>query len=76
VKNQKYEREGRLEVIFYGGNSYTIVLRQMKFGTVNDHGHTYEFYFNCFYLEKKKLLNMAILRSFKVMLGQTLFIIM
>jgi hypothetical protein len=53
AKNQKYEREGRLEVIFYGGNSYTIVLRQMKFGTVNDHGHTYEFYFNCFYFKKK-----------------------
>jgi hypothetical protein len=41
----------------------------MKFGAVKDDGHTYKFCFNHFFT---KLLNMAEVRSFEVMLGQTL----
>jgi hypothetical protein len=43
VRNKKYEHGGRLKVkihiLFYRGNSWIVALRQMKFGTVKDHGH-------------------------------------
>jgi hypothetical protein len=49
VKNKKYEHGGRFEVkvhiLFYGDNSWTVAVSEMKFGTVEDHGHTYKFYF-------------------------------
>jgi hypothetical protein len=42
VKNKKYERGGRLKVkvhiLFYGDNSWTVAVGQMKFGIVEDHG--------------------------------------
>jgi hypothetical protein len=48
VKNKKYEHGGRLNVkihsLFCGDNSLTVALRQMNFGVVRDHGHTYKFY--------------------------------
>jgi hypothetical protein len=31
-------------ILFYGDNFWTAVLEQMKFGTVNVHGHSYKFY--------------------------------
>jgi hypothetical protein len=44
VKNQKCERGGRLKVkihvLFYGDNSWNVALREIKFGTVKDHGHS------------------------------------
>jgi hypothetical protein len=52
VKNEKYKREWRLKVkihiLFYGDNSCTVALRQMKFGTLRDHGHTNKFYMTFF----------------------------
>jgi predicted nucleotidyltransferase len=43
---KKYERGGRLEVkfhiLFYRDNSRTVTLRQMKFGAVKDHEHTWK----------------------------------
>jgi hypothetical protein len=49
VRNKKYECGGRLKVklhiLFYGDNSWTVSFSQMKFGIVEDHGHTYKFYF-------------------------------
>jgi hypothetical protein len=49
VKNKKkYEHGGRLNVkihsLFCGDNSWTVALRQMNFGRVRDHGHTYKFW--------------------------------
>jgi hypothetical protein len=50
VKKQKYKHGGWLEVkihiVFYGDSSYTTVLRQMKFDTVQDLGHFYKFCVN------------------------------
>jgi hypothetical protein len=47
VNDQKYGHGGRLKVkihiLFYGGNSWTTALRQMKSGAVRDHEHTYNF---------------------------------
>jgi hypothetical protein len=31
-------------MVFYGKNSRILPLKQMKSGTVKDHGHTYRFY--------------------------------
>jgi hypothetical protein len=45
-------------------------LRQVKFGAVKDYGYAYKFYLNNFVLTK--LLNMAMVRNFEVMLGQKL----
>jgi hypothetical protein len=48
-KTKKYERGGRLKakvhILFYEDNSWTVAVRQMKFGIIEDHGHTYKFYF-------------------------------
>jgi hypothetical protein len=45
VRNQKYEEGGgwlnvELHILFYGDNSGTVALSQMKFGAVKGHGHT------------------------------------
>jgi hypothetical protein len=49
VKNKKYERGGRLKVkldiLFYGDNPWIVAVSQMRFGIVEDHGRTYNFYF-------------------------------
>jgi hypothetical protein len=49
VRNKKHEHGSRLKakvhILFYGDNSWTVAVSQMKFGTVEDHGHTYKFYF-------------------------------
>jgi hypothetical protein len=54
VKNKKYEHGGHLNVkihsLFCGDNSWTIALRQMNFGTVRDHGYTYKFYLNHYFV--------------------------
>jgi len=46
-------------------------VRQMKFGTVKDHGHTYKFYFESLF-SLTKLLNTAMVRNFEDMLGKTM----
>jgi hypothetical protein len=47
MKNQKYARGWRfnmkIRILFYGDNSWTVTLRQVKFGTVRDHRHIYKF---------------------------------
>jgi hypothetical protein len=49
---KKKKREGRLKfiihILFYGNNSWTValVVRQMKSGTVKQHGRNYKFYLN------------------------------
>jgi hypothetical protein len=53
-KKKKYEHGGRLNVkihsLFFGDNSGTVALRQMNFGIVRDHGHTYVFYLNHYFV--------------------------
>jgi hypothetical protein len=53
-KNKKYEHGGQLNVkirsVFCGDNSWTVALGQMNFGIVNDHGHTYKFYLNNYFV--------------------------
>jgi hypothetical protein len=53
-KTKKYEHGGRLNVKihswFCGDNSRTVALRQTNFGIVRDHGHTYKFYFNHYFV--------------------------
>jgi hypothetical protein len=48
VKHQKYEcgrwMNVKIHILLYGDNSWTSALRQMKCGTVKDHGHIYKFY--------------------------------
>jgi hypothetical protein len=39
----------KIHSLFCGNNSWTIALRQMNFGKVKDHGHTYKFYFNHYF---------------------------
>jgi hypothetical protein len=55
-QKQKYERGGRLKVkihiLFYGDNSWTVAVNLMRFGIVEDHGHTYKFYFIHILFEK------------------------
>jgi hypothetical protein len=50
VKTKNKNMAGQLKVkinfLFFGGNSGTVVLRQMKFGTVKDDGLSYTFYLN------------------------------
>jgi hypothetical protein len=41
----------------------------MKFGTVKDCGHTYKF---CLNFSLTEVFNMAMVRNFEVMFGQTL----
>jgi hypothetical protein len=71
-KTKKYEHGGRLNVkihsLFCGDNSGTVALRQMNFGAVRDHGHTYKFYESLFCLTQF-LLNIAMVRNVEVMLG-------
>jgi hypothetical protein len=54
VKNKKYEHGGRLNVkihsLFRGDNSWNAALRQMNFGIVRDHEHTYKFYLNHYFV--------------------------
>jgi hypothetical protein len=53
-KTKKYEHGGRLNVeihsLFFGDNSWTVVLRQKNYGLARDHGHTYKFYFNHYFV--------------------------
>jgi hypothetical protein len=43
--NQKHERGERfkfkIHILFYGNNSWTVTFRQMTFGTVKEHVHSY-----------------------------------
>jgi hypothetical protein len=54
VRILKFEHYGQLKfklhILLYGENSWTIALRQMKFCTLKDHGHTYKFYLNHYFL--------------------------
>jgi hypothetical protein len=56
----------KIHVFFNGDDLWTVALRQMKFGTVKDHGHTYKFCLMMF-------LNMGMVWNFEVMFGQTLY---
>jgi hypothetical protein len=53
-KTKKYEHGGQLNVkihsLFCGDNSWTFALRQMNFSFVRDHGHTYKFYLNNYFV--------------------------
>jgi hypothetical protein len=53
-KTKKYEHGGRLNIkihsLFCGDNSRTVALGQMNFGIVEDHGHTYKFYLNHYFV--------------------------
>jgi hypothetical protein len=68
VKNQKYESVGGLDVkihvLFYGDNSRTILLTQMRFGVVKDHGRILKFHLNFILFDK--VLNMAAVRTLKL----------
>jgi len=52
-KDTKYEHGGRLKfkihILFYVGNSWSVALNQLKFGTVEDHAHAYRFYLNNYF---------------------------
>jgi hypothetical protein len=54
VKNQKYESVGRqdvkIHVLIYGDNSRTILLTQMRFGAVKDHGRIFKFHLNYYFV--------------------------
>jgi hypothetical protein len=54
AKNQKYEHGGQLEVeiliLFYGGDSWIVACRQVKFDTLKDEGYTCNFFVSLFYL--------------------------
>jgi hypothetical protein len=75
VKGQKY-KHGRLlkfkiYVLFYTDKSWTVALRQMKFGTVKDQRYADKSYINqCFC--SAELFSMAMVQNFEVMLRQTL----
>jgi hypothetical protein len=46
TKNMNVVADWKLKFIFfYGDNSWTVAVSQMKFGVVENHGHTYKFYF-------------------------------
>jgi hypothetical protein len=51
---KKYEFGGQLkfkiDILFYGDNSWTVALRQTKFVAMKDDGHTYKFYLNNYFL--------------------------
>jgi hypothetical protein len=67
VRIQKYEHGGRLKVkihtLFYGENSWTVALRQMKFCTWKDHWHAHKFYLNHHFLWR----NFWIWRYYQIM---------
>jgi hypothetical protein len=54
LRNQKYENCRRLlvkiHILFWGDNSWTAAIRQTKFHTVKDHGHTYKFHLKHYFL--------------------------
>jgi hypothetical protein len=62
--------EVRIHILFYGDNSWIVALRQIKFYSVKDYRYTYKFNLNhCFLTD---LMNMAVVRNFEAILGQTL----
>jgi hypothetical protein len=56
VKNEKYERgvaaglKLKVHILFYGDNSWTVAVGQMKSGIVEDHGHSYKFHLNHYFV--------------------------
>jgi hypothetical protein len=40
-------------VLFCGDNSWTVTLRQMNFGIVRDHRHTYKFYLDHYFVWRR-----------------------
>jgi hypothetical protein len=54
-----------IHILLYRDNSWTIALRQMKFGTVKDHRHIYKFFWG-------KDFKYMIVSNVEVMLEQTL----
>jgi hypothetical protein len=40
----------KIHSLFCGDNSRTVALRQMNFGIIRDHGHTYKFYLNHYFV--------------------------
>jgi hypothetical protein len=60
----------KIHISFYGDNTRTGAFREMKFGTVKDHGHAFKVYLNRFLFDNDfKYGNGA---NIEVMLGQTL----
>jgi hypothetical protein len=51
-----------------------VALRQMKFYTLQDHGHTYLQVLFDLLFTLAELLNMAVFRNYEVVLGQNKFI--
>jgi hypothetical protein len=72
-EKQRVECGGRLKIkihiLFYGDNSWTVTLRPMKFRAVKDIS-TSSIWIIVFF--HKRLLNMAMVRNFEIMLRQTL----
>jgi len=50
LKNKNMNMAGgwklKIYILFYRDNSWTVALRQMKFGALKDHEHTYKLYLN------------------------------
>jgi hypothetical protein len=61
----------KIHILFYGDISWNVsfTVRQMEFGTVNKYRHTCFFWIIILFDE---ILNMAMVRNFEVVLGQTL----
>jgi hypothetical protein len=66
-ENEKLEYSGRLifkiHILSYVENSQTFALSQLKFCTLKDHGHTYNFYLNHYFLWR----NFWVWQHFEVM---------
>jgi hypothetical protein len=60
----------KIHILFYGENSLTVALRQIKFGIVKDYGHASKLFSALFSL--MNVVNMAMVQSSEVMLAQML----
>jgi hypothetical protein len=54
METEKYEHgepfKFKMYILFYRGNSWTVAVRQIKFGAVKYHGRTYKIYLNYYYV--------------------------
>jgi hypothetical protein len=48
--NMMEQLKVNIHILFYGQNSWTVELRQIKFCALKDHGHTYKFYLIHYFL--------------------------
>jgi hypothetical protein len=42
----------KIDILFYGNNSWTVALRQTKFDAMKDHKHTYKIHLNIFLFDR------------------------